>query len=79
MLRTLQLSEEGGRYECRDRLLTVLAAHQAVKLGNRPALMLEVQQPRTGGLRAGAAVRVWMRGGGAWNTLTFGMRVESST
>ncbi|KAI8468251.1 MAG: hypothetical protein J3K34DRAFT_523053 [Monoraphidium minutum] len=41
VLRTLGLSEEGGRYECRDRLLTVLAAHQAVKQGNRPALMAE--------------------------------------
>ncbi|KAI8466050.1 MAG: hypothetical protein J3K34DRAFT_485526, partial [Monoraphidium minutum] len=44
VLRTLGLSEEGGRYECRDRLLTVLAAHQAVKQGNRPALMAELSK-----------------------------------
>ncbi|KIY93260.1 hypothetical protein MNEG_14702 [Monoraphidium neglectum] len=41
-LRTLGMSEEGGRYECRDRLLTVLAAHVAVKQGDRPTLMEEL-------------------------------------
>ncbi len=44
MLRTLGLSAEGGRYECRDRLLTVLAAHVAVKQGNRTVLMQEVRR-----------------------------------
>jgi len=58
VLRTLELSDEGGRYECRDRLLTVLAAHTAVKQGNRPALMLEVRRG------AGAARRGWGCGRG---------------
>jgi hypothetical protein len=42
VLRTLGLSAEGGRYECRDRLLTLLAAHVAVKSGDRAALVEEV-------------------------------------
>ncbi|GBF99894.1 hypothetical protein Rsub_12690 [Raphidocelis subcapitata] len=44
VLRTLGLSAEGGRYECRDRLLTVLAAHGAVKVGDKPALVLELSK-----------------------------------
>lgn len=52
VLRAIGLSGEGGRYECRDRLLTVLAAHTAVKLGNRAALMAEVRGSRMHGAHA---------------------------
>jgi hypothetical protein len=46
VLTTLGLSTNGGRYECRDRLLTVLSAHVAVKQGDRAALLQEVRAAR---------------------------------